>query len=261
MISRIKPAFSQQLKNMPSLPPWLNVRPADFAQAAEAGNRASMEAMQIQNQAQQADAKMRQENALMQMQMKMRQDILKQQMARQQQQMANQTAYHQAEVGLGQGRLDESMKAEQDRMDQERAVQQAKAQDAAQKFAASQKFLNLRKSGVPADQALLQVPELMTPGTAASLARQAANPRPAPIPRRTLEQSVQDETLKSELNEINKQKAMAEPGSDTYKEMEQRAAEIEKKRLAILQPPAPTSNPIGRMVNAEGTKRMARFTS
>ena len=106
----------------------------------------------------------------------------------------------------------------------------------------------------------------MTPGTAASLARQAANPRPAPIPRRTLEQSVQDETLKSELNEINKQKAMSEPGSDTYKEMEQRAAEIEKKRLAILQPPAPTtktgtSQSRSRKAKKSGTKRMARFTS
>ncbi len=117
---------------MAQIPPWLNVQPSDFVHAASQGAQAGLEAartrqqgqeasdriglesqrlaLQADAQSQQADeseARLSQAERIANMEMQARKDIAERNAMRTSQQMAIQQAYHQAQFGLGQQRIDQ----------------------------------------------------------------------------------------------------------------------------------------------------------
>lgn len=142
------------------LPPWLNVQPADFLRATEAGTHVQLQRQQMANQAAQATARLNHEQMIAQMEAESRKQITQQNALMRQAQIEFQKQYHDSQVGLARQRMEEMQ-----------AINQAKAQDAARKFAAQQKYTNLLRSGVSPDQALYQVPELATPSAVAAINR------------------------------------------------------------------------------------------
>jgi len=124
------------------IPPWLDVNPSQFVRAgqegAEAGlgvarlrqsaqsdaARLGLEADALAQKAQSDAAHLSQQEHIAQMEMQARKEIAEQNRLREDQQMLIQNAYHQAEIGLGKARID-----------QQRALADEKAKEAAMTFA------------------------------------------------------------------------------------------------------------------------------
>lgn len=165
---------------MPTIPPWINVQPSDFAAAGERGlsagvqaasvansaraerDRAALESRRINEQHAAEQASLAQAAQQFQEQAKMKKmelELDRQQQERnfliQQQRTQIADAYHTAVVGLQTQKLKNASEA------------------AAIKYAAQQKLSALIQSGVPFDQAIIQVPELMGAGVETLLTKTA----------------------------------------------------------------------------------------
>jgi hypothetical protein len=194
-----------------SVPPWLDVTPAQFGNAAEAGARLDLQRQQMQQEAQQ--------NAL-------RLQLSKQESDRQFQLQTQQNA---SNMAMKQQQLDMA------------------AQAAARKYQAQQKYAQLVASGMDPATAMLQVgPELGVSLTgAAQLARQSApvpppqslddgaityNGRYYPPPKAATEWD--DETVDGQLMQRNKATGELKPVKTAA---EGGLSAMEKARLQVLQ--------------------------
>lgn len=228
------------------IPSWLNVGPADFLRAREAGTQAGLEQQRIAQQGQQFQQQLDHQKMIAQMQADARKQITQQNAQMRQAQIEFQKQYHDAQVGLAQDRIQEMQ-----------AVQQAKSQEAAQQFAARQKFAALLKQGVPQEQALYQVPELATPSNVAAITRTGTNKDygdieteevqpgimaafrrgspgfhvlPGASTKMSNEQKVIDDNLKQEYRSLQKRLTGYDPKSDAS--VQAQMQQIEQMRRA-----------------------------
>jgi hypothetical protein len=157
---------------MADIPPWLNVGPTSYLQAAESGTQAGLRAGEIatqqilaqerQKMAQQelgqrqqeinqrnalAQAQMSQNQQLTMAEMQMRRDIATQNNQRMQAQQAMLNAYRQGQLGLG-----------QQRVENQENFQDQRAADAAMSYRDEQGFANAIANGMTPQQALFQFP-------------------------------------------------------------------------------------------------------
>lgn len=145
-----------------TLPPWLDIRPAQAAQAMAEGarvgaeiaglnQRAAIEAAQLAQRAQEESDKV----ALQQQELQMKHELAQQQATRLAQEHEMLNAYRQAQLGLGQARLQSSAQAAQ-----------AKREAAAVGMANIYKFADVLKSGGSPMDAWMAAPN--TPASSAS---------------------------------------------------------------------------------------------
>lgn len=124
-----------------STPPWLDVKPSDFVHAANEGasaglgaarlrqageseaGRLALEAQSINERAAAQEAQLSEHERIAQMEAQTRKEIAQQNQLRETQQLAIQQAYHQAQIGLGKQRIDE-----------QKAIANAKAKEAAMTY-------------------------------------------------------------------------------------------------------------------------------
>lgn len=116
------------------IPSWISIRPTDFVAAGTAGAeaglgaaRTALEARSISDRASQAAAALSSHEHLQAMEMQARREIAEQNRLRDDQQMAIENAYRTAQIGLGKQRIEE-----------QQALAEAKAKQAAAQFAAEQ---------------------------------------------------------------------------------------------------------------------------
>lgn len=225
---------------MPTIPPWLNTSPREFVQAAERGRALGQSAMAERNRVMLAEQSMGQRAQEEQQGIAMERARLESQerthtmeiQARSEQEqrnfLANQQrnaildAYHQTQTALAKRRLDDA------------------AQEKARKYAAQQKLGQLVQRGVPFDQAMLQVPELMGAGAETQMMRSATS-RPTKETMSEIDKKKYDRAEK-ELAALEKAgKTTTKTGiwpfrsehpSEQAKNLRQTMEEIEKKYSA-----------------------------
>ncbi len=116
-------------------------------QREESSARLAQDALQHNQQLQMESARLSQSEHLAQMEMQARKEVSQQNQLREQQRMAITDAYHQAEIGMEKGRLE-----------QQQAVAAAKAKEAAMAFQREQSFAKDVASGVPVMEAYQRNP-------------------------------------------------------------------------------------------------------
>lgn len=146
-----------------TLPPW--VRGPNAAEAISSGGavgegaariqagreesaaRLAQDAIQHNQQVQMESARLSQQEHLAQMEAQARREVSQQNQLREQQRLAITDAYHQAEIGVAKGRLE-----------QQQAVSAAKAKEAAASFQREQSFAADVSSGIPVMEAYRRNP-------------------------------------------------------------------------------------------------------
>jgi hypothetical protein len=229
-----------------AVPPHLNFNPSDFQQARQGGAVVGAQSARLQQSAdsdilqaqaaqarmqqeaqianariQQAQAQLSQQQILAEMAAKTRQEIAQQNHLKEQQQIANQAAYQNAQIGLGQQRIQQA-----------KAISDARARDAAMRFAAQQDFSSRMARGESVDKALYANPGLVTPSTISAVTS-ATRPRPDSIPRAD---RVRDESLKTDIDEIilklRDPRRMLSPSKKQELESQRRSLEQQRMSLA-----------------------------
>ena len=247
---------------MAEIPPWLNVGPANYLQATEAGTQSGLQAGEIAHRAQEfslrqrlerqqmaqqaAEASARQRIAeqgqgqqfqLSQMEMQTRKDIAAQNAQRMQAQQQMLNAYRQAQVGLGQDRLEQSQK-----------LAEAKAQDVALSYRDEQGFSDAVANGIPVEQALFKFPRTRA-SIISALTRTGTQQNTQDTARWKVEANAALRNLSSIQNTINAYRAKNDdtdvipPGLQRSLEAAQTQVRSVLGDKSSLAPPPPAAKP------------------